>query len=159
MLARRSASLQLFPVLWISLRSLGVICYDRWLLSEGHKNYFKDWFLMNSRSTFLFFNLFKLNKFSVSTTVITLLDASFLITLYLLPQRLNKKLLKLSKATCDMIITYNCIFSSFYCKTFHKAVIKIYISPVAPLVVHFCLVRRCSLYFLQHCITFQTSLF
>ena len=29
-------------------RSLGVICYDRWLLSEGHKNYFNDWWPMNS---------------------------------------------------------------------------------------------------------------
>ena len=46
----------------IFLRSLGVICYDRWVLSEGHKNYFKDWCLMNSQSTFLFFNLFKLNE-------------------------------------------------------------------------------------------------
>ena len=42
-------------VVWIFLRSLGVICYDRWVLSEGHKNYFKDWCLMNSQSTFLFF--------------------------------------------------------------------------------------------------------
>ena len=37
----------LFPVVWILLRSLGVICYDRWVLSEGHKSYFKDWCLMN----------------------------------------------------------------------------------------------------------------
>ena len=28
---------QLFPVVWTFLRSLGVICYDRWVLSEGHK--------------------------------------------------------------------------------------------------------------------------
>ena len=62
MFAHGSASLQLFPVVWIFLRSLGVICYDRWVLSEGHKNYFKDWCLMNSQSTFLFFNLFKLNE-------------------------------------------------------------------------------------------------
>ena len=48
------ASLQLFPVVWIFLRSLGVIWYDRWVLSEGHKNYFKDWCLMNSQPTFLF---------------------------------------------------------------------------------------------------------
>ena len=44
----------LFPVVWIFLRSLGVICYDRWFLSESHKNYFKDWCLMNSKPTFLF---------------------------------------------------------------------------------------------------------
>ena len=49
-----SASLQLFPVVWIFLRTLGVICYDRWVLSEGHKNYFKDWCLMNLQPTFLF---------------------------------------------------------------------------------------------------------
>ena len=36
------------------------ICYDRWILSEGHKNYFKDWCLMNSQPTFLFLNY--LNK-------------------------------------------------------------------------------------------------
>ena len=29
---------------------------------EGHKNYFKDWCLMNSQSAFLFFNLFKLSE-------------------------------------------------------------------------------------------------
>ena len=55
-------SLQLFLVVWIFLRSLGVICYDRWLLCESHKNYFKDCCLMNSHPTFLFFNLFKLNE-------------------------------------------------------------------------------------------------
>ena len=54
MFAHGSASLQLFPVVWIFLRSLGVICYDRWVLSEGHKNYFKDWCVMNSQPTFLF---------------------------------------------------------------------------------------------------------
>ena len=46
MFAHGSASLQLFPVVWIFLRSLSVICYDRWVLSEGNKNYFKDWCLM-----------------------------------------------------------------------------------------------------------------
>ena len=29
MFANKSASLQLFPVVWIFLRSLGVICYDK----------------------------------------------------------------------------------------------------------------------------------
>ena len=38
------------------------ICYDGWVLREGHKNYFKDWCIMNSQPTFLFFNLFKLNE-------------------------------------------------------------------------------------------------
>ena len=49
-----SVSLQVFPVMWIFLRSLGVICSDRWVLSEGHKNYFKDWCLMNSQLIFQF---------------------------------------------------------------------------------------------------------
>ena len=62
MFAHESASLQLFPVVWIFLRSLVVICYDRWVLSEGHKNYFKDWCLMNSQPTYLFLNQFKLNE-------------------------------------------------------------------------------------------------
>ena len=34
--------LQLFPVFWIFLRSLGVICY-MWVLSKGYKNYYQDW--------------------------------------------------------------------------------------------------------------------
>ena len=54
MFTHGSASLQLFPGVWIFLRSLGVICYERWVLSEGHKNYLKDWCLMNSQHTFLF---------------------------------------------------------------------------------------------------------
>ena len=62
MFAYGSVSRQLFPVVWVFLRSQGVICYDRWVLNEGHKNYFKDWCLMNSQPTFLFFNLFKLNE-------------------------------------------------------------------------------------------------
>ena len=49
-----SASLQLFLVVQIFLRSLGILCYDRWVLSEGHKNYFKDQCLMNSQFTFIF---------------------------------------------------------------------------------------------------------
>ena len=52
--AHGSASLQLFLVVRIFLRSLGVICYNRWVLSEGYKNYFKDCCLMNSQSTFQF---------------------------------------------------------------------------------------------------------
>ena len=47
-------SLKLFPVVRILLRSQGVICYDICVLSEGHKNYFNDWFFMNSQHTFLF---------------------------------------------------------------------------------------------------------
>ena len=35
-------------------RALGDICYSKWVLSLGHKNYFKDWFLMNSDPTFQF---------------------------------------------------------------------------------------------------------
>ena len=62
MLAHESASLQLFLVVQIFLRSLHVIYYNRWVLSEGHKNYFKAWCLMNLQPTFLLFNLFKLNE-------------------------------------------------------------------------------------------------
>ena len=39
MLEHRNASLQLFLVVWIFLRFLGVICYDRWVLSEGHHSF------------------------------------------------------------------------------------------------------------------------
>ena len=39
-------------------KALGVIYYDRLVLSEGHKNYFKDWCLINSQPTFLFWTYF-----------------------------------------------------------------------------------------------------
>ena len=54
MFVHGTASLQLFPSVWILLRSLGVICYDIWVFSEVHKSYFKDWCLMNSQPTLLF---------------------------------------------------------------------------------------------------------
>ena len=57
-----SVSLQLFLMVWIFPRSLVVICYDRSVLSEGHKNYFKDWHLINSQPTFLFLTYFELNE-------------------------------------------------------------------------------------------------
>ena len=44
-------------VVWIFLRSLGVICYGRWILSEGHKNYFKDWCLINPYLFLTYLNL------------------------------------------------------------------------------------------------------
>ena len=53
-----SVSLQLLPVVWIFPRSLDVICYNRWVLSGNHKNYFKDWFLINSQPTFVFLSYF-----------------------------------------------------------------------------------------------------
>ena len=49
-----SASLQLLPVVRIFLRFLGIICYNRWVLSEGHNNYFKVCCLMNSQPGRLF---------------------------------------------------------------------------------------------------------
>ena len=42
MFAYESASLLLFPVLWIFLRSLGLIWHDRGIPSECHKDHFKD---------------------------------------------------------------------------------------------------------------------
>ena len=54
MFVHGSVSLQLFLVVWIFLRFLGVICYDRWVLNEGHKYYFTDCCLVNSQPTFLF---------------------------------------------------------------------------------------------------------
>ena len=32
---------------------------------EGHKNYSKDWFLMNSQSTFVVLTFFKLNEMAI----------------------------------------------------------------------------------------------
>ena len=59
MFAHGGASLQLFPVVCIFLRAVSVICYDRWVLSEGHKNYFRNWCLMNLQPAFLLFSQFK----------------------------------------------------------------------------------------------------
>ena len=54
--------LQQFTVLWIFPRFLGIIFYDRGVLSEDYKNYFKDWCLMNSKPAFMFLPDFKLNE-------------------------------------------------------------------------------------------------
>ena len=54
---------QLFPVVRIFLRFLGVICYDRLVLTEGHKNYFKDRCLMKSQPTFLFLTCLNLMNY------------------------------------------------------------------------------------------------
>ena len=37
----------------LSCYHLGIICYDIWVLSDGHKNYFKDKCLIHSQPTFL----------------------------------------------------------------------------------------------------------
>ena len=37
---------------------LGVICYDRQVVSEGHKNYSKDCCVMNAQAAFLIFTSF-----------------------------------------------------------------------------------------------------
>ena len=60
MFAHGTVSPQLFLVVWIFLRFLGVIYYNRWILNEGHKNYFKDCFLVNSQPTFLFLSVVSL---------------------------------------------------------------------------------------------------
>ena len=49
----RSMSLQLLLVMCIFPRSLGVIYYNRLVLSRDHKNYRIDWCLLNSQPTFL----------------------------------------------------------------------------------------------------------
>ena len=54
MFAHGSVSPQLFLVVWIFLRFLGVICCNRWVLNEDHKNYFTDCYLVNPQPIFLF---------------------------------------------------------------------------------------------------------
>ena len=56
--AHGSVSLQLFLVVWIFATSLGINCFNRWVLSEVHKNYIKEWCLMNSQPTFLLLTYF-----------------------------------------------------------------------------------------------------
>ena len=41
----------------------GLICYDGWVLSEGRKNYLKDWCLINSRPTFPFWTCLSLMNY------------------------------------------------------------------------------------------------
>ena len=48
-----NVSSQLFPVVLI-FKSMGVICYDRWVLSEVYKDHSKDRCVMNSEPTFYF---------------------------------------------------------------------------------------------------------
>ena len=40
-----------------------IICNNRWVLSEGHKNYFKDLCLMNSQPAFLFLTYLNLMNY------------------------------------------------------------------------------------------------
>ena len=47
----------------VDMKPLGVICYDTWVLSEYHKNYFKDWCLMNSQPTFISLTYLKLMNY------------------------------------------------------------------------------------------------
>ena len=56
--AHGHVSLQLFPVVWILPRSSDVICYKRLVITEGHKNNFKDRCHMNAQPTFLFLTYF-----------------------------------------------------------------------------------------------------
>ena len=58
LVAHVSVSLQLFPMVKIFLRFLGLICFDKLVLKESHKNYFKNWCLVNSQPTFLFWTYF-----------------------------------------------------------------------------------------------------
>ena len=58
-----SASLQLFLKVLVFLRSLGVICYDIWPISEGQKNYLKDKCIQDSQPTFLYLTYLNLKKY------------------------------------------------------------------------------------------------
>ena len=57
---------------WRFLRFLWVICCNRCVLSEGQKNYFKDWYLMKSQPTFLILIKFftERNDYFIKTTQI-----------------------------------------------------------------------------------------
>ena len=62
MFAYGSASVQLFPVEWIFLSSLGVICYDRWVLSEGHKKLLEGLVSHNRTAYLSIFDQIKYNE-------------------------------------------------------------------------------------------------
>ena len=71
-------SLHLFSVMWIFPTSLGVICYHKRVLSEGHKNYFKHWCL-----TFFLFSFFFYS--SMYTTINNNIYNHKVIFIYILP--------------------------------------------------------------------------
>ena len=60
-----SVSLQPLLVVWIYVRTLGIICY-MWVLNEGDNNYFKNWCLSHKfkvyLSAFLILTYFLLNE-------------------------------------------------------------------------------------------------
>ena len=63
-------SLKLLYAVWIFQRSFDVICYDRWVFSEGYKSYFKDWCFINLQPTCLFFfSLFWPNEMTILSKV------------------------------------------------------------------------------------------
>ena len=62
MFAHGCTPLQLFPVVWIFLRSLGVICYNRLVLSEIHKKLLQGWVSHELTAYFCILNLLKLNE-------------------------------------------------------------------------------------------------
>ena len=105
MFAHGSASLQLFPVVWIFLRSLSVICYSRWVLSAGHKNDFKDLCLMNSQPTFLF--LTYLNIVNCSRIIKTCKPENFEWDNSLKPSFMNIRDLRSSFADCESFFQSN----------------------------------------------------
>ena len=76
-----SVSLHLFLVMWLFLRSLDVICYDRCIHSEVTKVTSKDWCLMNSQPTFLFLTYLNLTH-SLPATSYLELPGSFIFANY-----------------------------------------------------------------------------
>ena len=62
--AGKNTRVVLVPCLCMEVRPNSYfICHHRWVLSEGHKNYFKDWCLMNSQPTFLFLTYLNLMNY------------------------------------------------------------------------------------------------
>ena len=62
MFAHGSATLQLFPVVRIFLRSWSVICYDKLVLSEGHNKLLQRLVSHELTAYFSIFNIFKLSE-------------------------------------------------------------------------------------------------
>ena len=60
--AHGSESLQLFQMVWIFLRSLGIICYNRQVLSEGYKKLLQGLVSHEHTAYLSIFKFFKLNE-------------------------------------------------------------------------------------------------
>ena len=84
---------------WYFWGPWSVICYDRWVLSEVHKSYFKDWCLMNSQLTVLILTFFQTNLSHITFWNLALPIFEVFVQILL---NVNLSWIKLSWHSCSM---------------------------------------------------------